>query len=371
MNSLPSSLYIHVPFCERKCNYCAFESHVPKACEKELYLYLIEKELALRLKGCARPKLKTCYFGGGTPTLLSSAEWKSLIEIIEKFFDFEPDAEVTVEANPNSLNAAHLLEWRDWRVTRVSLGIQSFDDAELSLMGRLHSARQAHDAISASIAAGFSVNGDFIFALPYQTFENWARTLKEAAHCGLRHISLYQLTIEENTPWAELDTSLLSDGYSHYRFAQWYFSRKGYEQYEIANFAQHGYESRHNINYWNEGTYLGIGPSASSYIDGVRMKNQGNIFKYKQNIEDGVLPVENQEELTYDALAREAAVLALRMTRGFDIQKFAHKYGNENLNLIIKKMKQFPDDLYSFDNKTLSLTKKGMRVANIIWTELI
>ncbi len=196
------SLYIHVPFCERKCNYCAFESAVPKEGERELWLAMLEREFALRLFAEKRPRLATCYFGGGTPTTLTGPQWLKLIELVDRYFDFAPAAEVTVEANPNSLAAEHLLAWRDWRVTRVSLGVQSFDDAELSLMGRLHSSRQAYGAISAALAAGFSVSADFIFGLPHQSFANWGRTLREAARCGLSHISLYQLYLEVGTPWA-------------------------------------------------------------------------------------------------------------------------------------------------------------------------
>ena len=151
------SLYIHVPFCERKCNYCAFESAVPREGERELWLSMLEREFSLRLSSAERPRLATCYVGGGTPTTLTGPQWLELTELIERYFDCDQKAEVTVEANPNSLRAEHLLTWRDWRVTRVSIGVQSFDDAELSLMGRLHSPRQAHGAISAALASGFSV----------------------------------------------------------------------------------------------------------------------------------------------------------------------------------------------------------------------
>ena len=204
-----SSLYIHVPFCERKCNYCAFESAVPREGEADLWLEMLEREFALRLAAAGRPRLATCYFGGGTPTVLSGPQWLSLTKLVERYFDFMPEAEVTVEANPNSLAAEHLLTWRDWRVTRVSIGVQSFDDAELSQMGRLHSARQAYGAVSAALAAGFSVSADFIFGLPHQSFANWGRTLREAVRCGLGHISLYQLSLEEGTPWASLDQDTL------------------------------------------------------------------------------------------------------------------------------------------------------------------
>ena len=210
-----------------------------------------------------------------------------------------PEAEITVEANPNSLAAEHLLTWRDWRVTRVSIGVQSFDDAELSQMGRLHSARQAYGAVSAALAAGFSVSADFIFGLPYQSFANWGRTLREAVRCGLSHISLYQLSLEEGTPWASLDRDTLGDGYAAYRWAQWYLPRKGYRQYEVANFARQGCESRHNINYWREGEYLGAGPGAAGYLAGLRYKNFGSLRRWAAALADGrvVIVFDNSPEV--------------------------------------------------------------------------
>ena len=366
-----SSLYIHVPFCERKCNYCAFESAVLREGDADLWLEMLEREFALRLAAAGRPRLATCYFGGGTPTVLSGPQWLSLTKLVERYFDFMPEAEITVEANPNSLAAEHLLTWRDWRVTRVSIGVQSFDDAELSQMGRLHSARQAYGAVSAALAAGFSVSADFIFGLPYQSFANWGRTLREAVRCGLSHISLYQLSLEEGTPWASLDRDTLGDGYAAYRWAQWYLPRKGYRQHEVANFARQGCESRHNINYWREGEYLGAGPGAAGYLAGLRYKNFGSLRRWAAALADGELPVAESEQLPFERSAREAAVLALRMTSGLDRREFAERYGRQALDSLSASLQKFPRDLYEDDERGIRLTKKGMRVANLIWAELV
>lgn len=365
------SLYIHVPFCGHKCNYCAFESAVPKEGERELWLAMLGREFALRLFAEKRPKLATCYFGGGTPTTLTGPQWLELIELVERYFDFAPAAEVTVEANPNSLAAEHLFAWRDWRVTRVSLGVQSFDDAELSLMGRLHSSRQAHGAISAALAAGFSVSADFIFGLPHQSFANWGRTLREAVRCGLSHISLYQLSLEEGTPWAALDEKTLGDGYAAYRWAQWYLPRKGYAQYEVANFARPGSESRHNINYWREGEYIGAGPGAAGCLSGLRYKNFGDLRRYAAALSRGRLPVAESERLPLEKSAREAAVLGLRMTAGIDGREFTERYGEKAFAAVTDSLRKFPRDLYEADAAGIRLTNKGMRIANLIWSEII
>lgn len=365
------SLYVHVPFCERKCNYCAFESHVPAGGDTGLWLELLEKELLWWGSRIGKVKLSTCYIGGGTPTVLNGGQWTKLCALLDRFFDFSASAETTVEANPNSLLAEHLLTWRDWRVTRVSIGVQSFDETELSMLGRLHSARQAHSAISASLASGFSVNADFMFGLPYQTLHNWGRTLREAVHSGIDHISLYQLSLEPNTPWADLDESLLPDGYAQYRWAQWYLPRKGFAQYEIANFAKRGHESAHNLNYWQEGEYLGIGPGASGYLGGWRYKNTGDFKGYAAKLNAGVMPVAGGERLAEKKRGREAAVLALRTAGGINAGQYENEYGSAALTEIIKILRELPAGLIEIANERIALTRKGMRVANRIWAELI
>lgn len=365
------SLYIHVPFCERKCNYCAFESAPPREGDFELWLSSLKKELAMRRAVLGKLYLDTCYVGGGTPTALPPQIWDALIETLESSFDFAPDAEITVEANPNSLRAEHLLAWREWRVTRVSVGVQSFDGAELEMMGRLHGAAQAHEALSAALAAGFAVSADFIFGMPHQTLENWARTLRDAVRFGLSHISLYQLSLEEGTPWENLPRETLPDGYAQYRWAQWYLPRHGYEQYEIANFAREGKESRHNLNYWREGEYLGAGPGAASYINGERWKNLGALREYAAALEAGRPPVRESETLDADSRGREAAMLALRTASGIKRDDFAARFGDAALSRVEQIMNGFPKNLYESDERGIRLTKSGMRVANLIWEELV
>ena len=365
------SLYIHVPFCGRKCPYCAFESKVPSEGERELWLEQLKKEFLWWRERIGVPSLKTCYIGGGTPTMLSGPQWKKLIESVEDNFTFFPDSEVTVEANPNSLAAEHLLEWRDWRVTRVSLGVQSFDDAELEMLGRLHSAAQAYEAVSASLASGFEVSIDLMFGLPYQTLQNWARSLKDGVKTGVKHISLDQLSLEENTPWQNMDRALLSDGYVFYRWAQWYLAQKGYNQYETANFSKPGFESRHNLNYWREGDYLGVGPSASGYLRGWRYKNVNSLREYELCLAKGTSAVSTGERLSPEASAKEASVLALRTFEGINTANYALKYGEDALSCVFGVLNNFPKELWTFDGEKITLTKKGMRVANIIWEELV
>lgn len=365
------SLYIHVPFCGRKCPYCAFDSKVPSEGERELWLNLLETEFLWWKERIGVPSLKTCYIGGGTPTMLNGPQWKKLIESIENNFTFSSEAEVTVEANPNSLAAEHLLEWRDWRVTRVSIGVQSFDDTELEILGRLHNSRQAYDAISASLASGFSVSADLMFGLSGQTVQNWARSLSDAVRTGVNHISLYQLSLEPGTPWENMDSELLADGYPMYRWAVWYLARKGFRQYEVANFSKPGFESRHNLNYWNEGEYLGTGLGASGYLRGWRYKNVSSLHEYKISLTSGKSAISTGERLSASDSAKEASVLALRTCEGIDAKNYASKYGEEALYKVLSVLNKFPKELWSYDGEKIALSKKGMRVANIIWEELI
>lgn len=365
------SLYIHVPFCECKCNYCAFYSIVPTIDAVDLWIDAVIKECDLMLENREKPILDTCYFGGGTPSILNVLQWNILIRALEDRFVFTTSTEVTVEVNPNSLNSEQLLCWRDWRVTRVSIGVQSFDDAELQMMGRLHNSFQAHDAISSALVSGFAVSADLIYGLPHQSFKNWARNVKEVISAGVHHISLYQLFIEKGTRWEDIPVDSLSDGYYPYRWVQWFLPQKKYRQYEISNFAMDGYESKHNLRYWMGGDYWGIGPSASGYVDGVRYNNMANINKYRESILSCERPIEYNEKLDAEAAAKEAAILRLRMAVGICIEDYIAQYGTQMLAYIIDKLGQFPNDLYHINSNNIKLTKKGMRVANIIWRELV
>lgn len=364
------SLYLHVPFCERKCPYCAFSSAQVREGDEEKYLAAVAREAAAR--AASADVLDTLYIGGGTPTALSAPAWGRLIEILENSFSLSGDAEVTVEANPNSLSASHLGLWREWRVTRVSIGVQSTDDAELAFLGRLHTARQAADAVAAALAAGFAVSLDLIFGLPGAHLRNWARTLRDAARLSPDHISIYQLTVEPGTPFDERGFSL-PEGYAEYRYAQWYLAKKGYEQYEIASFARPGQKSRHNAVYWADDAYLGIGPGAWGCLDGVRYRNAPSLDEYARLVGEQGRAVIFEERLEGEAAARQAAVLALRTSAGIDMEKFTPRYGAEHAEKIFRDLKRFPSDLVLRDDvaQKIRLTAKGMRVANAIWSEIV
>ncbi len=371
----PASVYLHVPFCARKCPYCAFASRVPGAGDVERYLAALALECAYwSARHRERVPLKTLYIGGGTPSLLGEREWGRLIDTLEKNFSFEADAEVTVEANPGSLAAFHLKLWRAWRVTRVSVGVQSLDDAELRFLGRIHSAREARDALSACAAAGFRTSADLIFALPgSEDVRTFAHSIRECLAYGTTHLSLYQLSIEPGTSFANQNFPP-AEGYAQYRMAQWLLPRKGFCQYEIASFAQSGFESRHNLNYWRSGDYLGLGPGAWSFADPYRTVNEPDIALYAKNLEEGKPFFTVAEDLSaFDATGRawHAAILALRTRDGIDTQAFQKTYGVEATAALVARLRPFVPDFVAETSERLHLTPKGMRVANRIWQELL
>lgn len=370
-----NSVYLHVPFCVSKCPYCAFASAVRAkdgADEKNEKIYLRALAAEIAARACRAGKIDTLYIGGGTPSVLSICAWRELRATLERAFFFAPDAEVTVEANPGSLTAEHLRLWRDWRVTRVSVGVQSFDDAELALLGRPHTGAQAADAVAACRAAGFAVSLDLMFGLVFGNFRNWARTLREAILLNPHHISIYQLMLEAETPFAKkFSDDDLTDGYAPYRYAQWLLPKKNYVQYEVASFAQPGREARHNLYYWRNDEYLGLGPAAWSYLNGVRKKNAPDLSAYADMIAETGDASVYEESLQGEADARQAAVLALRTRYGIVWREFSARYGTAAAEAIQNDLKQFPADLVAYTPERSVLTPRGLRLANRVWEELI
>jgi oxygen-independent coproporphyrinogen-3 oxidase len=302
--------------------------------------------------------------------MLPAALWSRLIDILDDAFSFTPDAEVTVEANPSSISAGHVKLWKDWRVSRVSLGVQSLIDSELRFLGRAHDSAQALKAGALCKNAGLSLSLDLIFGLPGSPLRNWAWNLSRAAGVEPDHLSIYQLSIEEGTPFA-LKNFQLPDGYEQYRYAQWYLPRKGYEQYEVASFAKPGRESGHNLNYWADGDYIGLGPSAWSCVRGVRFKNAPSLGEYARLIGERRSAAVYEERLGSERAARQAAVLALRTSRGIDWTTFEKKHGGHLSAEIKRILSKFPESLVLTDKKSARLTSRGLRVANKIWEEII
>ena len=366
------SLYIHVPFCVSKCGYCSFYSFTFDDVSAEAWLGGVSRE-AGRLAEIwgAKIPLHTIYIGGGTPSVLPISTWKRLFDVLEKAFCFHETMEFTIEANPCSLTESHLSLWRDshTRVTRVSLGVQSLNDEELTWLGRRHDAKTALMALEKTISYGFDVSADLIFGLPSQTLLIWRNSLRSVLTAGAGHVSTYQLTLESDAPLGHA-APLLPDGYPFYRFAQWYLERKGLMQYEIASFARPGKECRHNKAYWRQENVLAIGPSAWGYLNGFRYRNARALEEYSALLETG-LPITGAERLEGRSRGVEAAILALRTSQGIGVASFASLFGKDLADDVLTALKNIPQRLVRFENGRVSLTPAGMRVGNAIWTELL
>jgi len=369
----PFSVYIHIPFCLRKCPYCSFFSvpATPGGCEK--YLDLLKKEILFYRAFLGKEsEASTLYFGGGTPTLLTPEQWEGLLAFCGENIPISPSAEITVEANPESFTERHAAVWRNGRVSRVSIGVQSFIDGDLLWLERPHNASKACDAVLTAVREGFSVSADLMFGLRNQTLRSWASSVKIALELGVEHISLYQLTIDEGCRWNSSPPSGMADGYPFYRWSQWFLPRKGFSQYEIASFSLPGRHSRHNTAYWRRNPVLGLGAGAWGFLGEKRYRNEGSLEEYASSVRSCGGSVAGIEPVSGEKAAREAAVLLLRTKWGISFDAFSHKYGQAMLDNIRDTLRrEAPCDCLSETSAGLSLTPKGMRVANALWSLIV
>jgi len=372
------AVYIHIPFCSRKCNYCDFNSTSVPEISLEHYTELLKEEIraAADVKAVA-----TVYFGGGTPSLLTPKAVSAIIDEIRSCCGILPDAEVTLEANPGTVTQKALEGYLAGGVNRLSIGAQSLNDRELEFLGRIHSAGEARAAYAAARSAGFTNIGiDLMHSLPGQTLEGWQETLEEAIAMKPEHISAYGLTIEPGTP---LFTSLevgeiepqdeeLSAGMFELTAAL--LRQAGYEHYEISNFALPGYRSRHNQVYWQRGSYRGFGSGAHSFQreprHGMRWANPAELGSYAGWVKTGTLP-EHEDLQKQDAMA-EFFFLGLRMLEGVDLEKFCREFGVSAEVVYPGVIDRFiAAGLLRSSGANLQLTSQGVLLANTVLAEFI
>ncbi len=333
---MTAGLYIHIPFCEIRCGYCDFFTAANQEEQIPAYLQAICREIDLYsgTQEWQQQQFSTLYFGGGTPSLLTPTQIYDVITHAQKRFSFVSDSEITLEANPNTVNTAKLAACRHAGVNRLSLGVQSIHENELKFLDRDHTAKQSVSAFTAAQAAGFdNISLDLIYSLPKQQLQQWRQTLTHVVELAPQHISAYSLTYEEGTP---LSTQLRKG-----RFAPASDERQrtlqlaaidilgehGLEQYEISNYAKPGYRSRHNQKYWDGSPYLGLGASSHSYLDNRRFWNVRNTAAYISALNQERLPVHGSEILTQDENEFESVYLGLRQSRGLQLTAFEQKTG--------------------------------------------
>jgi oxygen-independent coproporphyrinogen-3 oxidase len=323
---MPIHLYIHVPFCARRCSYCDFAIAVRRTIPAERFVERVGAEWALWLDHpvvAGAGGLATIYLGGGTPSLLDPAALVRLLDAIERGCPRVPGAEVTLEANPEDVTAVRARAWRQAGVTRVSLGVQSFDSRVLAWMHRVHPAEQAGRAVAALREAGFeNLSLDLIFGVPPELARDWARDLELALALEPAHLSLYGLTVEPHTPlarWIARGRTRPAPDERHaeeFLLADARLRAAGFEHYEVSNYARPGFRAVHNAAYWSRGPYVGLGPSAHSAFGDTRQWNRRDWASYERALARGESPVEGREALDPEAQRLEALYLGLRTDRG-------------------------------------------------------
>jgi len=356
----------------KKCIYCDFLSVPYDKAVAMRYINAVPKELELRRDSAG--VLKTVYIGGGTPTTIPTPALIRLLRTIRDMVGITPDAELTIEANPGTVTGEMISALAESGINRLSIGVQSFNDNELKLLGRMHDFSEALKSIAAARHAGITnLSIDLIYGIPGQTLQIWAQTVLTAMEISPEHISAYELTPEKDTPLHELvstgklekpDEETILGMYSH---AMDRFGEAGYSHYEISNFSKPGFQCRHNLNYWNRGQYLGIGAGAHSFIGNKRIKNTGDILKYMALVSQGNLPEEEVLEIFRVDAVKESIFLGLRKKEGLDIREF-----REHLDIDLMKISDrlIREGLLISDSTHLALTRKGIVISNTVITEL-
>jgi oxygen-independent coproporphyrinogen-3 oxidase len=386
----PIGLYVHIPFCTAKCGYCDFNSYAKQEHLVPSYTQSLLREAELWQSATRGRTVGTVFFGGGTPSLMPLEEMRTLIDGLRAAFDIVPDAEVTLEANPGSIDQPYLRGLRDLGVNRLSIGVQSFHDDELRTLDRLHTAQHALDAFAAARAAGFdNISIDLIFGLPEQSLERWQETLEQAVALAPVHLSCYALTVEEETPLANAISrgrTRAPDGDAqadHYEWTRDRLERAGYEQYEISNWSRPGRRCRHNLIYWEAREYLGLGAGAHSHLDGVRFSTAKLPQAYQSLVDesfearsiDGDAPmrqVVSGETITRELAMADALILGLRLNDGINLAKFRERFAVDAMEQFAGQLSEpLAAGLVEIIDGRLRLTERGLLLSNEVFVRLL
>lgn len=371
-------IYVHIPYCERKCLYCDFLSF-PGYPRREEYLEALKREIRLAGEKYAEGRYADSIFiGGGTPSILSPEEAEGILCETAESFDIREDAEITMEVNPASLSLEKARGYLEAGVNRLSIGVQSFDEGVLKTLGRLHDSAEAAAAFYAAREAGFrNINLDLMFAVPGQSHEAWMSSLREAAYeLKPEHISFYSLQIEEGTPFygmflrGELKETGEAEDRRMYHDAIKLLGNSAYEHYEISNAAKRGFECRHNLKYWSMEEYLGLGLGASSFLGGMRLTNSPELGEYIEKTGKNILPLHSCHiNSSYD-MSSEYIFTGLRKRKGIDLSEFQAEYGEQLTNRDKVKYYVNTGQLVLKDG-FLSLSEEAIDISNGILADII
>ena len=370
-------VYVHIPFCKKKCDYCDFISY----CNKDNLIYDYVQAVKAEIQSQnIKPEITTIYIGGGTPSYIDS---KYIIEILEKIKEknVSSNAEITIEVNPGTVTKEKLEDYIKSGINRISIGLQTTNDELLKQIGRIHSFTQFLETYKLAKKVGFkNINVDLILGLPNQRIKDLKESLEQIIKLKPKHISVYSLIVEDGTPIAnkiEKGEMQLPDEElerNMYWFVKNTLELNGFIHYEISNFAKKGYESKHNLNCWNQKEYIGIGASAHSYRDITRYSNTENREENIENVNNGNF---NRNKIIHeiqkeDDAKKEFMLLGLRKIKGVDINQFKNKFGDNPIYLFRNELKKLTDErLLIIDDNNIRLTNKGLDLANLVWEEFI
>lgn len=369
------ALYIHIPFCKQKCLYCDFPSYSHKEELMEEYVEALSKEILEKTK---EYKIESLFIGGGTPSYLSNENLKFLLNTINKL-DFVENAEKTMECNPGTVNKEKLEIIFNGGINRISFGLQSTNNEILKKIGRIHTYEEFKENYILARKSGFqNINIDMMFGLPNQSLNIWLESLKEVVELNPEHISSYSLIIEEGTPFYSLyDKDLLDlpseeEERAMYEKGRDFLESKGYNQYEISNYAKDNKECFHNKIYWQCKEYIGVGVSSSSYIDGKRIKNIDNIKEYIKNINENNSIIDEELENTEKDKIEEFMFMGLRMIKGIEEKEFENRFGKK-IDELYKEVieKHIKNGLLIREDGRIFLSKKGIELSNMVMSDMI
>lgn len=373
-------LYLHLPFCISKCPYCDFNSYQLKEDNQiSSYISALYQEITTYSKKLKKSNIKTIYLGGGTPTILSGVQIYDILEFCKSKFTIDKDAEITIEANPGTLDGEKIKLLIESGINRLSLGAQSFNNLFLKKLGRIHNTQDIIDSYYLARKEGFNnINIDIMFALPDQTTEDLQVTLKKAVSLKPDHLSLYNLTIKPGTEYykkykkGKLKLPTEDEEFDMYNWAIKFLEESGFEHYEIANFARPYKRSMHNLIYWQNKPYLGIGAGAYSFIKGYRYMNYESPARYVKEMMSGKLPVDNGEKLSLRKRMIETIILGLRTKDGVGYKKFKTRFGVNLNDIFFKQVNKLVNlALLEKGDCKIKLTKKGIFLANTVFREFV
>ena len=371
---IPLELYVHIPFCVRKCQYCDFLSGPSDEETKDRYIEALLKEIRAA-EHTEDYEIVSVFIGGGTPSALKAEAIASIMRTLQEQFFFCEDAEVTIEANPGTVDLEKLTIYRNVGINRLSLGLQSTDAEELKLLGRIHSYEEFLKSYEWAREAGFSnINIDLMFAIPGQTGEAWRQHLYQVAELNPEHISAYSLIIEEGTPFAEQNLDLPDEDteYQMYEDTAEILERYGYRQYEISNYAKQGYMCRHNAGYWQRREYLGFGLGASSLYGGMRFSNTRRMQEYLKESRNPDQIRQDVTVLSRNERIEEFMFLGLRMTEGISEKKFEENFDVRLMDVYGDILQKYEETGFMEHIETKwRLTRKGIHVSNHILADFL